>query len=70
MCGLEEILQHRATVEYQPPRQGDVRNSLADITRARELLGYQPTVDVKSGLKKTVEFFCETPLDFNAQLPG
>jgi UDP-N-acetylglucosamine/UDP-N-acetyl-alpha-D-glucosaminouronate 4-epimerase len=54
---LEEILEVRAAVDYQPPRPGDVRDSLADISRARELLGYQPTVTVTEGLRRTAAWF-------------
>jgi UDP-glucose 4-epimerase len=43
--------------EYREPRVGDVRHSLADITRARELLGYVPSVGLEEGLKKTVEWW-------------
>ncbi|MGD8813984.1 MAG: SDR family oxidoreductase [Anaerolineales bacterium] len=39
-------------VEYQPPRQGDVRHSLADISKAGEMLGYQPRVTIEAGLKE------------------
>ncbi|MCD7907093.1 MAG: NAD-dependent epimerase/dehydratase family protein, partial [Clostridium sp.] len=42
---------------YQPPRVGDVLHSSADITRARDLLGYRPTVDFAEGLRRTVETF-------------
>ncbi|HEX3560090.1 MAG TPA: SDR family oxidoreductase [Pyrinomonadaceae bacterium] len=43
--------------EYREPRVGDVRHSLADITRARELLGYEPKVGLEEGLKKTIEWW-------------
>lgn len=43
--------------DYQSPRLGDVRHSLADISRARELLGYQPEVGLREGLKRTVEWW-------------
>ena len=48
-----------ATVEpmYAAPRQGDVRDSQADIQKARRLLGYEPTVSFEEGLKKTVEWY-------------
>jgi nucleoside-diphosphate-sugar epimerase len=51
-----------ATVEpvYGPPRAGDVRDSLADITRARELLGYTPAVGLEEGLRQTVTWFMST----------
>jgi UDP-N-acetylglucosamine 4-epimerase len=42
---------------YRAPRQGDIRNSLADISLARELLGYQPATNFEDGLVKTIEFF-------------
>lgn len=43
--------------EHREPRAGDIRDSLADITRARELLGYEPTVSLEEGLKKTMEWW-------------
>jgi UDP-glucose 4-epimerase len=51
---LEDILEVQAAVEYQPPRPGDVRDSLADISRAQDLLGYRPRVTVTEGLRRTV----------------
>jgi len=43
--------------EYQPARVGDVRHSLADISRAHELLGYQPIVGLKEGLQRTIDWW-------------
>jgi nucleoside-diphosphate-sugar epimerase len=43
--------------EYREPRVGDVRHSLADITRARELLGYEPKVGLEEGLRETIEWW-------------
>jgi nucleoside-diphosphate-sugar epimerase len=45
------------TAEYREPRAGDVRHSLADITRAREMLGYEPRVGLEEGLQKTIEWW-------------
>lgn len=42
---------------FGPPRAGDVRDSLADISRAKELIGYEPTVTYQEGLRRTVEWF-------------
>ena len=42
---------------YKEPRAGDVRDSQADIQKARQLLGYTPTVTLEQGLEKTVEWF-------------
>ena len=46
-----------AQAEYREPRVGDVRHSLADITHARELLGYEPKVGLEDGLRKTIEWW-------------
>ena len=47
------------TVEptYVAPRQGDVRDSQADISKARELLGYEPIVSFEDGLRRTIEWY-------------
>jgi nucleoside-diphosphate-sugar epimerase len=43
--------------EYGEKREGDVRDSLADISKAQTLIGYEPKVDVREGLARTVEWF-------------
>jgi nucleoside-diphosphate-sugar epimerase len=43
--------------DYLEARVGDVRHSLADISRARELLGYQPLVSLREGLQRTIEWW-------------
>lgn len=43
--------------DYREPRVGDVRDSLADITLARELLGYEPRVGLKEGLQLTIDWW-------------
>jgi len=42
---------------YEEPRAGDVRDSQADIEKAKRLLGYQPQVAFDEGLNKTVEWY-------------
>jgi UDP-N-acetylglucosamine 4-epimerase len=42
---------------YREPRAGDIRHSLADISLAQNLLGYQPTKKFETGLIETIEFF-------------
>lgn len=62
---LNELMQElksltgRETVEpnYQQSRPGDVRDSLADISRARELLGFEPTVKLREGLQLTIDWW-------------
>lgn len=41
--------------EYRPPRPGDVPHSLADISKARDLLAYEPRVSFGEGLRRTLE---------------
>jgi UDP-glucose 4-epimerase len=43
-------------VTFGPAAEGDVRDSVADISRAREVLGYEPGYTVKAGLEKTIEW--------------
>ena len=52
-----EYLKSDFAATYREPRAGDIRNSLADISLAKELLGYQPTIKFEDGLKETIEFF-------------
>ena len=58
---LFNILKEEAgvdiTPEYGPNRAGDIRDSLADISKAERLLGYNPQVRIREGLKKTLEWF-------------
>jgi len=67
-CGhqtsLNELFQHlkeeagcNINPVYGPERKGDVKHSLADISKAKELLGYNPSVSVKEGLKKTFQWY-------------
>jgi UDP-glucose 4-epimerase len=53
---LKRIIGSEIQPVYSGPRPGEVRHSLADISKARGVLGYEPTVDFEAGLKKTVEF--------------
>jgi UDP-glucose 4-epimerase len=52
---LEKQLGVKAQVHHGPAKPGDVRHSLADITRARAFLGYEPKVLVEEGLRRTIE---------------
>jgi len=58
---LRKILGSKLSPVYEEPRKGDVRHSLADIRKGKELLNYEPKVGVELGLKKTVEFFQKGP---------
>lgn len=44
---------------YEPARKGDVRDSLADISSARQLIGYDPAYTIDTGLNKTVQWYVD-----------
>ncbi|WP_299226475.1 SDR family oxidoreductase [uncultured Psychroserpens sp.] len=54
---LKDAANSSVDAIYGPPRQGDVRDSLADISKANKLLGYQPEYTVKEGLDITWDHF-------------
>jgi UDP-glucose 4-epimerase len=54
---LCELTAYRGKPAYEPSRSGDIRDSLADIRLAGELLGYVPHVDFRAGLSRTVEWY-------------
>jgi len=54
---LNELTGQNLPAHYGPERAGDVRHSQADITRARTLLGYHPTIDLREGLRRTLEWY-------------
>lgn len=54
---LNEILGTSFEPVYEDPRPGDIRHSLADISRAEEVIGYQVEVNFREGLRRTVEWF-------------
>jgi UDP-N-acetylglucosamine 4-epimerase len=54
---IKDYLKSDIEPIHRDPREGDIRNSLADISLAKNLLDYRPTTDFKTGLVKTIEFF-------------
>ena len=54
---LNKILGVKISPIYTSPRPGDIKHSLADISRAKKILGYNPKVSFEEGLRKTVEYF-------------
>ena len=60
IAALRQVIGPKAAhlgVEHQAPRAGDLRESSADISRARDLLGYEPRVPLEDGLASVVDFF-------------
>jgi len=54
---LGKISGKNAKTKYHPPRSGDIRDSQADITLAKKILGYQPGVQFEEGLRRTWEWY-------------
>jgi UDP-N-acetylglucosamine/UDP-N-acetyl-alpha-D-glucosaminouronate 4-epimerase len=54
---LEEITGKTVKAKYDPPRTGDILHSQANIELARKILGYQPRVDFKEGLRRTWQWY-------------
>jgi nucleoside-diphosphate-sugar epimerase len=59
---LRDLIGARVEPLYAAPRPGDVRDSQADIQKARRLLGYSTTVGLEEGLQKTVEWYRASPV--------
>jgi nucleoside-diphosphate-sugar epimerase len=51
-------------IKYGPDRAGDVRHSMADISAAQADLGYEPTVTLEEGIRRTVSYYHEQELEF------
>ena len=54
-AAIGEVLGKPVEKTFAPPRVGDIRDSWADVTAAREVLGWEPAVGLEDGLRKTVE---------------
>ncbi len=54
---LEQALERPAKIDYLPPQPGDLSVTCADISRARTLIGYNPTVSIETGIARFAEWF-------------
>src|SRR5262249_19189620 len=54
---LKKLTGYTSEVKYAPEREGDIKHSLADITRAETAFGYKPSVNFEEGLRRTVEWY-------------
>lgn len=54
---INKLLGKEIKAKYADERPGDVKHSKADISKAKELLGYSPIISFEEGLKKTIEFY-------------
>jgi UDP-N-acetylglucosamine/UDP-N-acetyl-alpha-D-glucosaminouronate 4-epimerase len=57
VAGINQALGTNIEPIFEPARAGDVRESLADISLARKLLKYEPTIGFEEGLRRTVEYY-------------
>ena len=64
---LRRVSGKKLQAKYEPPREGDIRDSQADVTAAREFLGYQPTVRFEEGLERTYDWYREVSAKNAAQ---
>jgi UDP-glucose 4-epimerase len=57
IAAINRVLGTKIEPIFAPARAGDVRDSLADITPAREALGYEPTIDFDEGLRRSIDYY-------------
>ncbi|MGO9444720.1 MAG: SDR family oxidoreductase [Thiobacillaceae bacterium] len=57
---LAEITGKKISPQYDPPRNGDIRDSQADVSRAEKILGYRPIVHFEEGLRRTWKWYSES----------
>ena len=54
---LHRLLDTDTPTDYTEPRAGDIKHSFADITRAREILGFEPRIDFEQGLRLAIDWY-------------
>src|SRR5215470_16850741 len=54
---LKKLTGYSGEVKHGPEREGDIKHSLADISRAETAFGYEPSVNFEDGLRRTVEWY-------------
>jgi UDP-glucose 4-epimerase len=57
IASINRVLGTKIEPTFAPPRTGDVRESLADISAARQCLGYEPAIDFDEGLRRSIEYY-------------
>jgi UDP-glucose 4-epimerase len=60
---LQKLTSYSGKPRYEDERGGDIKHSLADISKAEAGLGYKPKVDFEEGLSRTVEWYRKTVAD-------
>ncbi len=67
---MGELTGYKNPPLYGPPREGDIKHSYADISSARETLGYAPKVDFLEGLRRTVDWYREQHQEESSKAVG
>ena len=57
VAAINRVLGTKLEPIFDPPRAGDVRDSLADISLARKVLGYEPVIDFDEGLRRSIQYY-------------
>ncbi|HMY35604.1 MAG TPA: GDP-mannose 4,6-dehydratase, partial [bacterium] len=57
---IEKALGKKAQIRWMPNQPGDVQKTYADISKARHLLGYKPSVGIEEGVRRFVDYFRST----------
>lgn len=60
---INELLGKHVQPAYEPTRPGDVKHSLADISLANQVIGYEPVVSFEDGLKRAIQWYSESSRD-------
>ena len=64
---LREISGNQLQAKYEAPRDGDIRDSQADLTLSRELLKYEPSVDFAAGIRRTFDWYKDSEAKATAE---
>jgi len=65
---IEEVVGRKAIIEYGPPDLADMRSNWADVTKAGELLGWEPQFNMRSGIEKLVAWY-NAEREWASQIP-
>ncbi len=57
VAAVGQLLGKPLVAQHQPPRAGDIKHSLADISKAKSMLGYTASISFEEGLKRTVQWY-------------
>ena len=56
---VRDSIDPELEIEYDDPREGDAKHTHADVSKANELIGYEPTVDIREGVETFINWYRE-----------